>query len=104
MHPNPDKRRDDCNTFISDNAIFISQVFTGVFTAEMILKIIALDPYYYFQQRANIFDSVIVFISMIELSMLKDEPKKGGRKGSLSVLRSLRLVIAHPFKTNQHTD
>ncbi|XP_066484180.1 sodium channel protein type 5 subunit alpha-like [Tiliqua scincoides] len=67
-------------------------VFTGVFTAEMILKIIAMDPYHYFQQRANIFDSVIVFISMIELSMLKDEPKKGGRKGSLSVLRSLRLM------------
>ncbi|KAJ6659307.1 hypothetical protein lerEdw1_019178 [Lerista edwardsae] len=68
-------------------------IFTGVFTAEMILKIIALDPYHYFQQRANIFDSVIVFISMIELSMLKDnEPKKGGRKGSLSVLRSLRLM------------
>lgn len=82
--------------------MFVFQIFTGVFTAEMILKIIALDPYYYFQQRANIFDSVIVFISMIELSMLRDnEPKKGGRKGSLSVLRSLRLVMAHPFKNTQ---
>uniref|UniRef100_A0A803WCA3 Sodium channel protein n=1 Tax=Ficedula albicollis TaxID=59894 RepID=A0A803WCA3_FICAL len=34
-------------------------VFTGIFIAEMILKIIALDPYYYFQQPWNIFDSVI---------------------------------------------
>uniref|UniRef100_H0YQI2 Sodium channel protein n=1 Tax=Taeniopygia guttata TaxID=59729 RepID=H0YQI2_TAEGU len=34
-------------------------VFTGIFTAEMILKIIALDPYYYFQKPWNIFDSVI---------------------------------------------
>uniref|UniRef100_A0A8D0FRG1 Sodium channel protein n=1 Tax=Strix occidentalis caurina TaxID=311401 RepID=A0A8D0FRG1_STROC len=35
-------------------------VFTGIFTAEMILKIIALDPYYYFQQHWNIFDSIIM--------------------------------------------
>uniref|UniRef100_A0A8C3HZ40 Sodium channel protein n=1 Tax=Chrysemys picta bellii TaxID=8478 RepID=A0A8C3HZ40_CHRPI len=44
-----------------------NMVFTGIFTAEMILKIIALDPYYYFQQRWNIFDSLIVTISLIEL-------------------------------------
>uniref|UniRef100_A0A663DYF3 Sodium channel protein n=1 Tax=Aquila chrysaetos chrysaetos TaxID=223781 RepID=A0A663DYF3_AQUCH len=43
-------------------------VFTGIFTAEMILKIIALDPYYYFQQHWNIFDSVIVTLSLIELT------------------------------------
>uniref|UniRef100_A0A8C5IID1 Sodium channel protein n=1 Tax=Junco hyemalis TaxID=40217 RepID=A0A8C5IID1_JUNHY len=39
-------------------------VFTGIFTAEMILKIIALDPYYYFQQPWNIFDSVILSLPM----------------------------------------
>uniref|UniRef100_A0A8C3XY92 Sodium channel protein n=1 Tax=Catharus ustulatus TaxID=91951 RepID=A0A8C3XY92_CATUS len=38
-------------------------VFTGIFIAEMILKIIALDPYYYFQQPWNIFDSVIVTLN-----------------------------------------
>ncbi|XP_061441677.1 sodium channel protein type 5 subunit alpha-like [Rhineura floridana] len=59
-------------------------IFTGIFTAEVILKIIALDPYYYFQQRSNIFDSVIVFISIIELSR--------GRKGNFTVLRTLRLM------------
>uniref|UniRef100_A0A8C0EGE2 Sodium channel protein n=1 Tax=Bubo bubo TaxID=30461 RepID=A0A8C0EGE2_BUBBB len=46
-------------------------VFTGIFTAEMILKIIALDPYYYFQQHWNIFDSIIVTLSLIELSLPK---------------------------------
>ncbi|NXS00296.1 SCNAA protein, partial [Oxylabes madagascariensis] len=45
-------------------------VFTGIFTAEMILKIIALDPYYYFQQPWNIFDSVIVTLSLVELNEL----------------------------------
>uniref|UniRef100_A0A8C9NR80 Sodium channel protein n=1 Tax=Serinus canaria TaxID=9135 RepID=A0A8C9NR80_SERCA len=37
-----------------------SSVFTGIFTAEMVLKIIAMDPYYYFQEGWNIFDGIIV--------------------------------------------
>ncbi|NXM10107.1 SCN5A protein, partial [Ploceus nigricollis] len=68
-------------------------VFTGIFTAEMILKIIALDPYYYFQQPWNIFDSVIVTLSLIELSFPRQKGKKERRKGgTLSVLRSFRLL------------
>lgn len=59
----------------------------------MILKIIALDPYYYFQQPWNIFDSIIVTLSLIELSLPKHRGKKERRKGgTLSVLRSFRLV------------
>ncbi|KAG7267232.1 LOW QUALITY PROTEIN: hypothetical protein CRUP_010661 [Coryphaenoides rupestris] len=61
-----------------------NQVFTGIFTAEMVVKIIALDPYYYFQQRWNIFDSVIVSLSLLEL-ILADLP-------GMSVLRSFRLL------------
>ncbi|NXH19572.1 SCN5A protein, partial [Bucco capensis] len=68
-------------------------IFTGIFTAEMILKIIALDPYYYFQQHWNIFDSVIVTLSLIELSLPRQKGKKERRKGGvLSVLRSFRLL------------
>ncbi|NXU57597.1 SCNAA protein, partial [Turnix velox] len=40
-------------------------VFTLIFTAEMVLKIIAMDPYYYFQQKWNIFDSIVVMIGLI---------------------------------------
>ncbi|NXU74949.1 SCNAA protein, partial [Oreotrochilus melanogaster] len=40
-------------------------VFTLIFTAEMVLKIIALDPYTYFQQKWNIFDSIVVMIGLI---------------------------------------
>ncbi|CAM4523002.1 unnamed protein product [Lepidochelys olivacea] len=68
-----------------------NKVFTGIFTAEMVLKIIAVDPYYYFQHRWNIFDSLIVTISLIDLSL----PTKGkGRKerGNLLVLRSFKLL------------
>ncbi|XP_054846939.1 sodium channel protein type 5 subunit alpha-like [Eublepharis macularius] len=68
-------------------------VFAGIFTAEMVLKIIAMDPYHYFQQRSNIFDSVIVFLSLVELLIPKETAKGKSRgKGSLTVLRSLRLL------------
>ncbi|XP_017923087.2 sodium channel protein type 5 subunit alpha-like [Manacus vitellinus] len=68
-------------------------VFTGIFTAEMILKIIALDPYYYFQQPWNIFDSVIVTLSLIELSLPRSKNQREKRRGgTLSVLRSFRLL------------
>nr|AAA58644.1 sodium channel alpha subunit [Homo sapiens] len=59
-------------------------VFTGIFTAEMTFKIIALDPYYYFQQGWNIFDSIIVILSLMELGL--------SRMSNLSVLRSFRLL------------
>jgi len=45
------------------------QVFIGIFTAEMTLKIIALDPYSYFQEGWNIFDSIIVTLSLMELCL-----------------------------------
>ncbi|XP_053115866.1 sodium channel protein type 5 subunit alpha-like isoform X2 [Hemicordylus capensis] len=59
-------------------------VFTGIFTAEMVFKVIALDPYYYFQQGWNIFDSIIVTLSLMELSL--------SSMGNVSVLRSFRLL------------
>ncbi|XP_064202786.1 sodium channel protein type 4 subunit alpha-like isoform X4 [Anguilla rostrata] len=59
-------------------------VFTGIFTAEMVFKIIALDPYYYFQQGWHIFDSIIVSLSLMELGLSNVE--------GLSVLRSFRLL------------
>ncbi|XP_057712848.1 sodium channel protein type 4 subunit alpha B-like isoform X2 [Corythoichthys intestinalis] len=59
-------------------------VFTGIFTAEMILKLIAMDPYYYFQQGWNIFDGIIVCLSLMELGLSNVE--------GLSVLRSFRLL------------
>ncbi|XP_071967229.1 sodium channel protein type 4 subunit alpha [Engystomops pustulosus] len=59
-------------------------VFTGIFAAEMFFKLIALDPYYYFQVGWNIFDSIIVTLSLVELGLANVE--------GLSVLRSFRLL------------
>ncbi|KAG7277565.1 hypothetical protein CRUP_013883, partial [Coryphaenoides rupestris] len=59
-------------------------VFTGIFAAEMFFKLIAMDPYYYFQVGWNIFDSIIVTLSLVELGLANVQ--------GLSVLRSFRLV------------
>ncbi|XP_032891306.1 sodium channel protein type 4 subunit alpha-like [Amblyraja radiata] len=59
-------------------------VFTGIFTAEMVFKLLALDPYYYFQVGWNIFDSIIVSLSLVELGLANVQ--------GLSVLRSFRLL------------
>lgn len=60
------------------------QVFTGIFAAEMLAKLVAMDPYYYFQENWNIFDGFIVTLSLVELLLADVE--------GLSVLRSFRLV------------
>ncbi|XP_061549017.1 sodium channel, voltage-gated, type I-like, alpha [Phycodurus eques] len=61
-----------------------NMVFTGIFTAEMVFKIIAMDPYYYFQEGWNIFDGIIVSLSLMELCL--------SNVVGMSVLRSFRLL------------
>ncbi|NXI45007.1 SCN2A protein, partial [Galbula dea] len=61
-----------------------NQVFTGIFAAEMVLKIIAMHPFYYFQVGWNIFDSFIVILSLVELFLSNVD--------GLTVLRSFRLL------------
>ncbi|XP_029813807.1 sodium channel protein type 5 subunit alpha-like [Manacus vitellinus] len=46
------------------------EVFTLIFTLEMILKIIALDPYYYFQNKWNVFDSLVVLIGLLSFGTI----------------------------------
>lgn len=60
------------------------QVFTGIFAGEMFFKLVAMDPYYYFQEAWNCFDGFIVTLSLVELALADVE--------GLSVLRSFRLV------------
>uniref|UniRef100_A0A6Q2YJG9 Sodium channel protein n=1 Tax=Esox lucius TaxID=8010 RepID=A0A6Q2YJG9_ESOLU len=59
-------------------------VFTGIFAGEMFAKLAAMDPYYYFQEGWNCFDSFIVTLSLVELVLADVE--------GLSVLRSFRLL------------
>lgn len=59
-------------------------MFTGIFAGEMLFKLVAMDPYYYFQEAWNCFDGFIVTLSLVELALADVE--------GLSVLRSFRLV------------
>ena len=59
-------------------------IFTSIFTVESILKIIALTPGKFYRNGWNVFDFLIVTVSLIELGL-------ANVKG-LSVLRSFRLV------------
>lgn len=83
-----------CLLMVSYLIFFFLKIFTSIFTAEMVLKIIALDPYYYFQEKWNIFDAVIVGLSLIELCSSKP--------GSVSVLRSFRLVSLSRVSRSQY--
>ncbi|CAF3087993.1 unnamed protein product [Rotaria sp. Silwood2] len=59
-------------------------IFTSIFTAESILKIIAMTPGKFLRNGWNVFDLIIVTVSLIELAL-------ANMKG-LSVLRSFRLL------------
>ncbi|KAJ2949663.1 hypothetical protein O0L34_g15590 [Tuta absoluta] len=58
--------------------------FTATFGIEALFKLIAMSPKYYFQEGWNIFDFIIVALSLLELGL-------EGVQG-LSVLRSFRLL------------
>jgi len=66
------------------------QVFTFAFAAEALIKIVALNPIGYIKDFWNLFDFVIVVISMVELILDFINPSNTG--SGLTVLRSLRLV------------
>ena len=65
----------------------INYFVTAYFALEMVAKIIGLKPRAYVADRFNIFDGVVVIISIIELAIAD-----GGGGGNLTVLRSFRLL------------
>ncbi|KAF7650118.1 hypothetical protein LDENG_00130890 [Lucifuga dentata] len=67
------------------NALEISNiVFTSLFALEMLLKVLVYGPFGYIKNPYNIFDGIIVIISVWEIV--------GQQGGGLSVLRTFRLM------------
>ncbi|XP_043464929.1 voltage-dependent T-type calcium channel subunit alpha-1H isoform X1 [Leptopilina heterotoma] len=64
--------------------------FSAVFAAEMLLKIIAEGPFGYISNGFNVFDGIVVILSVVELCQAFVE-ERGGSSG-LSVLRTFRLL------------
>lgn len=66
------------------NCDFMFQFFTATFAIEAVMKLMAMSPKYYFREGWNIFDFIIVALSLVELGL--------SNVSGLSVLRSFRLV------------
>jgi hypothetical protein len=62
-----------------------NKVFTVIFIVEMVLKIIGLTPHLYFKEQWNIFDSVVIMFSILELAL-------STLATNLAVLRAFRLL------------
>ncbi|XP_015766470.1 PREDICTED: sodium channel protein type 5 subunit alpha-like [Acropora digitifera] len=78
----------------------IFQMFTVIFTVEMAVKLVALGPLYYIQGKWNIFDGIIVIISLVDTGLeLADFRESSGT----SVFRTFRLFrilkLAQSWKT-----
>ncbi|XP_071657348.1 voltage-dependent L-type calcium channel subunit alpha-1F isoform X1 [Patagioenas fasciata] len=60
----------------------LNMVFTGLFTAEMLLKIVAFKPRHYFCDAWNTFDALIVVGSVVDIAVT--EVNNGGHVGESS--------------------
>lgn len=65
-------------------------IFTVVFTIEMIFKLIGLGLRGYCSDNMNLFDGVIVIISLVEMGMAASSGSSGGG-GPFGALRAFRL-------------
>jgi hypothetical protein len=69
-------------------------VFFIIFFLEMVIKIIGLGPSLFILDHYNIFDALIVTLSIIDVSLsysiLTEEAKTG--KGAISAFRAFRLL------------
>jgi len=68
-----------------DANLALNHVFTGIFTIEMMIKLIALSPRLYFKDSFNILDFVLVVLSYIDIILVDYDTN------ILRGLRSLRV-------------
>eukprot|EP00794_Sanderia_malayensis_P009765 gene9765-10764_t len=77
------------NPLLKQALVVLNHVFTSVFLTEMILKLIAYGLKRYLRSRWNLFDGLVVIISMVDLLV---ELVTHSDNSSLSILRSFRLL------------
>ncbi|XP_050718751.1 voltage-dependent T-type calcium channel subunit alpha-1G-like isoform X6 [Eriocheir sinensis] len=72
-------------------------IFSAVFAVEMLLKIMAEGPFGYISNGYNVFDGIIVILSVVEMyesysssTLMVDQ--QAGQSSGLSVLRTFRLL------------
>lgn len=73
-----------------DILIIFNEIFTWSFLLEMIVKLIGLGPNNYIKDRYNLFDAIIVIISLIDWAITRIPDLESGPL--LNGFRALRLL------------
>ncbi|XP_042195344.1 voltage-dependent L-type calcium channel subunit alpha-1D [Callorhinchus milii] len=70
----------------------LNMVFTGVFTVEMVLKLIAFKPRGYFSDPWNVFDFLIVIGSIIDVVLSEIDSSEDSSRISITFFRLFRVM------------
>ncbi|KAG9340306.1 hypothetical protein JZ751_021753, partial [Albula glossodonta] len=70
----------------------LNMVFTGLFTVEMILKILALRPRHYFIDAWNSFDALIVVGSVVDIVVTEFSSSEDSSRVSITFFRLFRVM------------
>ncbi|XP_069544532.1 LOW QUALITY PROTEIN: voltage-dependent T-type calcium channel subunit alpha-1I-like [Brachyistius frenatus] len=76
-----------------------NEIFTIIFAVEMVMKLLALGPSGYFTDQDNIFDFIIVIVSVWEFTSKTDSKLSALR--AFRALRFVRLIHALPYLRRQ---
>nr|XP_027803582.2 voltage-dependent L-type calcium channel subunit alpha-1D isoform X4 [Marmota flaviventris] len=76
----------------NDAMDILNMVFTGVFTVEMVLKVIAFKPKGYFSDAWNTFDSLIVIGSIIDVALSEADNSEESNRISITFFRLFRVM------------
>ncbi|XP_065662159.1 sodium channel protein type 9 subunit alpha isoform X5 [Hydra vulgaris] len=75
-------------------------VFTGIFIFEMMIKLVGYTPRGYVQNKWNLFDGVLVILSVIDILLLIFTTLPKGTLKMLKVFRLMRILkLAQSWKT-----
>ncbi|XP_055748789.1 voltage-dependent L-type calcium channel subunit alpha-1D-like isoform X4 [Salvelinus fontinalis] len=70
----------------------LNMVFTGVFTVEMILKLIAFRPRGYFGDAWNVFDALVVIGSVVDIILSQVDNTEDSARISITFFRLFRVM------------
>ncbi|KAJ8384165.1 hypothetical protein AAFF_G00207830 [Aldrovandia affinis] len=70
----------------------LNMVFTGLFTVEMLLKILALRPKHYFTDAWNSFDALIVVGSVVDIVVTEFSSSEDSSRVSITFFRLFRVM------------
>ncbi|RMB90025.1 hypothetical protein DUI87_33583 [Hirundo rustica rustica] len=70
----------------------LNMVFTGLFTVEMVLKIIAFKPRHYFCDAWNTFDALIVVGSVVDIAVTEFNSSEDSSRISITFFRLFRVM------------